>query len=65
MNGARDLLLSLLLMAVPWISLRRWPEAIGPPAPSAPCPVVVEVAEVGVGCVEPARAARAHVHSGD
>jgi competence ComEA-like helix-hairpin-helix protein len=65
MNGGRDLLLVLMVAAIPWVGARRWHEAVGPPARAPPCPVAVEVAGAGVGCVGVAEATRARVRNGD
>jgi Helix-hairpin-helix motif len=66
-NGARDLLLVLLLSAVPLLSLRglRGPPALGPPEAAPPCDVPVEIAGEGVVCLSADEARSARVSGGD
>jgi hypothetical protein len=64
-RDARDLLLILLGLAVALAAWPRWPTALGRAGPAEVCPVVVEVAGAGVGCVDPDEARRARLRSGD
>ena len=66
MNPARDLLLLLLILAVPVLPARWWLSApsLGPPHARAGCDAPVEVAGVGVACVGRA-AGRAGLRAGD
>jgi hypothetical protein len=64
-RDARDLHLILLGAAVALAAVPRWPTALGRAGPTEACPVVVEVAGAGVGCVDAEHALRAHVRAGD
>jgi competence protein ComEA len=67
MNGARDLLLSLMMLAIPLVAARglRGPPQLGPPVAIAPCDVPVEVAGEGVACLDEDEARAARVRAGD
>jgi hypothetical protein len=67
MNGARDLLLSLMMLAIPLVAARglRGPPRLGPPGAIAPCDVPVEVAGEGVACLDEDEARAARVRAGD
>lgn len=66
-RDAGDLLLLILLAALPLFALRglMFPPALGPPHPETPCPVPVEVSGAGVGCLPPAAARAARLSAGD
>ena len=70
MNGARDLLLSLMMLAIPLVAVRglRGPPALGPPralAAEDACDVPVEIAGEGVVCLDEREARAARVRAGD
>ncbi|HZS37404.1 MAG TPA: helix-hairpin-helix domain-containing protein [Polyangia bacterium] len=70
MNGARDLLLSLMMLAIPLVAVRglRGPPPLGPPralADEDACEVPVELAGEGVVCLDEREARAARVRAGD
>jgi competence ComEA-like helix-hairpin-helix protein len=65
MRSARDLLALLLLIGVCDQCRPRAVPSVGRPRPPPSCPVAVEAAGVGVGCLDDEDARRAALRAGD
>ena len=64
MRSARDLLITMMFLALAAEAVPRAPPSVGSPAPAPPCPVVVEL-DGAVACLSEEAAAHAGARAGD